>query len=38
VVGDLENVEAREPGPKQGRIEILLRVTGQQEPAPVRLA
>jgi hypothetical protein len=34
VVGDLEDVDRREPGGDQGRVDLLLDVAGQQEAVP----
>ena len=38
VVGDLEQVDARQPAGEQRRVDALLDVAHQQEPAAVRLA
>ena len=38
VVGDLEDVELRQAAGEQRRVHVVLGITGEQEPAPVRLA
>jgi len=38
VVRDLQDVELRQPAGEQGRVHVVLGITGEQEPAPVHLA